>query len=397
MVRDLSDPYEARRRQAQDVRRLQASTAIQNTAVDRGALRVKSAEGLEVGTAEDPTGSEVVYGVLRIVGQLIGAGVLTWNGGWVLAGDGDITGDVDLTGNLTVLAGGQIKVGNVLITPGAGGKITVGTGSAQVVIDGATGKITAGDLTIDPTEGGGAVVFDNGAQLYSADQGNQIELVSGDAHVTVKEYQIELGLGSRGIIVADEGASLDPGIYVTGVPLGTPTSYLGVDADNRLVRPPSGGPSGPGTPGEPGDNPAGYIYPVNPDAWHLGDDFAAHIARGSAEPGIDWWTSVGTPVWAPGDGTIVATSSSNASAMGRYVTLVTDAGDWFRFLHNSAIAVTVGQTVTQGQVLAYTGGSGNGSDAGYGPHTHVSFKQGYTGIFPGGAALDDFYAYMLAA
>lgn len=397
MVRDLSDPYEARRRQAQDVRRLQASTAIQNTAVDRGALRVKSAEGLEVGTAEDPTGSEVVYGVLRIVGQLIGAGVLTWNGGWVLAGDGDITGDVDisgdldLTGNLTVLAGGRIKVGNVVITPTGGGKITVGTGSAQVVIDGATGRITAGNLTIDPTEGGGAVTFANGAQLYSHDTGNQIEMFTGSAHVTARENEVTVGVDATRWLSVRSEQHANPGIHIGGIRQGSAGRYLGVD-DTELVLLSSGGGGDPGDP--PAGNPEGYIWPADPAVYGISDNFAAHLARGSAEPGVDVKTPVGAPLWSPASGTIVDVNTAPTTAMGRYVTLVTTEGDWFRFLHNSAVVVGVGDTVAQAQLLAYTGGSGFGQEAYYGPHTHISFKVGYTGLFPGASALDDFQAYM---
>src|SRR5690606_13044597 len=115
------------------------------------------------------------------------------------------------------------------------------------------------------------------------------------------------------------------------------------------------------------------------------------------EPGVDVMTPVGAPLWAPGAGTILAVQTSPAGATGRYVTLITDEGDWFRFLHNSSVVVSAGQKVEQAQLLAYTGGSGFGSEAYYGPHTHISFKVGYTGAFPGAAALDDFEAYMADA
>jgi murein DD-endopeptidase MepM/ murein hydrolase activator NlpD len=253
-------------------------------------------------------------------------------------------------------------------------------------------------MTIDPTEGGGAVVFDNGAQLYSHPTGNQIEMFSGSSHVTVRATQVSVSTQNRGFTIVEEGdPNVDAGIYARGVPVGAGGSYLGLDASNRIVKLSSGGGGDPGDPGDPpAGNPDGYIWPADPQVYGISDDFAAHIARGSAEPGVDVMTPVGAPLWAPGPGTVTAVQTSPAGATGRYVTFVTDAGDWFRFLHNSSIVVSVGQHVEQAQLLAYTGGSGFGSEAYYGPHTHISFKVGYTGSFPG-TNLDDFEAYMAAA
>jgi murein DD-endopeptidase MepM/ murein hydrolase activator NlpD len=48
------------------------------------------------------------------------------------------------------------------------------------------------------------------------------------------------------------------------------------------------------------------------------------------------------------------------------------------YLHLSRIDVAVGQTVTQGQVIGLSGGSGLGSETGYGPHLHLSIRRGGT-------------------
>ena len=184
----------------------------------------------------------------------------------------------------------------------------------------------------------------------------------------------------------------DDGIQFPGLSTGGAANYLGIDGDGYLVKAAVGGGGDPGDP--PSGNPDGYIWPADPDVFGISDDFAAHIARGSAEPGVDVMTPVGTPLWAPAAGTIIATQDTPAGATGRYVTLVTTEGDWFRFLHNSSVLVSPGDTVEQAQLLAYTGGSGFGSEAHYGPHSHISFARGYTGTFPGAGALDDFEAYM---
>lgn len=372
MVRDLSDPYDARRRQARDVRRLQASTAIQNTAVDRGALRVKSAEGLEVGTAEDPTGSQYVYGILRIIGQLTGSGTYNWSGTMNQTGATNLRGPVKITGengtlevDAETLLRGLTRVLDDLRVQ-SGGKIVI-EGQNPITI--ATNS-----------QGVAALSFQSGAQIAS----NQGAVVLSNSDGTV------IGIGNG--VVGIQADKIDV-TKLPPLPAGTSSKYVVVGSDGILYEASNNGGGDPGTPGTPGDNPGGYIYPVNPSAWTLGDDFADHVARGSAEPGIDWWTSVGTPIWAPGDGTILAVQSAYTGATGAYVTLITDQGDWFRFLHLNTTSVSPGQTVSQGDVLAYSGGSGFGSPAGYGPHIHVSFKAGFTGTFPG-SGLDDFIAYM---
>lgn len=298
--------------------------------------------------------SSITRGRMRFIGGTLRVD----SGGTVeIVGTLDVEGDTTLDGTLNL-----------------DGTMTVRNG--QIVIDGANPITLASDGS-----GGAAVMFDGGGSLASA--GTSIVLRAGDGSL--------IGLGGASVLLqADE---IDVG-QLPPLPNNTPSKYVVVGDDGILYSASNNGGGDPGNPGTPGDNPGGYIYPVNPEAWTLGDDFAAHVARGSAEPGIDWWTSIGTPLWAPGDGTIVDVQTSYAGPTGAYVTLVTDAGDWFRFLHNQSIAVAVNDTVSQGDVIAYTGGSGFGSPSGYGPHTHVSFKVGYTGTWPGGSSLDDFLAYM---
>jgi murein DD-endopeptidase MepM/ murein hydrolase activator NlpD len=48
------------------------------------------------------------------------------------------------------------------------------------------------------------------------------------------------------------------------------------------------------------------------------------------------------------------------------------------YLHLSRIDVTVGQQVTQGQIIGLSGASGLGSENGYGPHLHLAFRRGGT-------------------
>lgn len=85
--------------------------------------------------------------------------------------------------------------------------------------------------------------------------------------------------------------------------------------------------------------------------------------------GIDYGVTCGTPVRAPASGTVTIAGwlnngggntvmLSNGVLQGNALTTV--------FYHNSSVAVSVGQPVSQGQVIAYTGNTGNST----GCHAH---------------------------
>jgi len=399
MVRDLSDPYDARRRQTRDVRRLMASTAIQNTAVDRGALRVKSEEGLEVGTAEDPTGSQFVYGILRIIGQLIGDGQITWsgpwrftgngaitgdvvaegkwtqNGPWEFNGPGDIAGDVDLTGDLEVLGNGQVKVGNVLITPGSGGRVTVGVGSAQVVLNGDDGTIQAGSMTIDPTEGGGAVVFDNGAQLYSSPSGNQIEMFSGDAHVTVQDDQVSAGItggvGNGSILLDSSGVRI---LGAGPIPTGRAAKYLAIDDETKHVYATAGVGGGGGS--GPGPIAGSYMWPfsqsaTDPVIGFYGMRINPVSGQWRLHAGQDFTVPYGSSIPAAGDGQIASVGFD--SGRGNYVIIDHGNGISTHYFHMAALSqLQVGDSVERGARIGAVGSTGNSTGAHLHWETHVN-------------------------
>lgn len=79
-----------------------------------------------------------------------------------------------------------------------------------------------------------------------------------------------------------------------------------------------------------------------------GSRFGKHL-------GIDRAVGVGTPVYAPGDG--VVTSVSTGASGGKQIEIRIGAHDW-RFLHLSEQLVRVGQTVTEGQLIAKSGNTG---------------------------------------
>jgi hypothetical protein len=115
-----------------------------------------------------------------------------------------------------------------------------------------------------------------------------------------------------------------------------------------------------------------FIRPVNAG---ISDNFAAHQARKSVNPGTDYVVGIGVPVVAVADGVVVGTTTTIAGAGGRMVFLDTTTDGYnFDYLHLSRVDVTPGQAVKQGQVLGLSGASGKGSERGYGPHLHFSAR-----------------------
>ncbi|HWN21640.1 MAG TPA: peptidoglycan DD-metalloendopeptidase family protein [Gaiellaceae bacterium] len=89
---------------------------------------------------------------------------------------------------------------------------------------------------------------------------------------------------------------------------------------------------------------------------------------GRMHEGIDIAVGSGTPVVASASGTVIV-----AGWMGGYGNLVVvDHGNGIAtaYGHNTSIAVGVGQSVGQGQVVAYSGNTGNST----GPHVHFEVR-----------------------
>lgn len=80
--------------------------------------------------------------------------------------------------------------------------------------------------------------------------------------------------------------------------------------------------------------------------------------------GVDWSVNQGTVVNAAAAGTV--TRAGWYGGYGYCVDVTHDNGTMTRYAHLSSINVSVGQKVTQGQALAYSGNTGNST----GPHLH---------------------------
>lgn len=97
---------------------------------------------------------------------------------------------------------------------------------------------------------------------------------------------------------------------------------------------------------------------------------------GRTHEGIDIAVPEGTPVRAAAAGTVI-----HAGWLGGYGNLVVvDHGGGLStaYAHNSALGASVGQSVAAGEVVAYSGNTGNSS----GPHVHFEVRVGGSAVDP---------------
>lgn len=90
--------------------------------------------------------------------------------------------------------------------------------------------------------------------------------------------------------------------------------------------------------------------------------------------GIDIY-GTGGKVYAAADGKVVACSTSNSGANGRFIILqhtISGKTVYSFYAHLSSLKVSKGQTVSKGTQIAVAGGSGNGSNSAYGTHLHFA-------------------------
>jgi murein DD-endopeptidase MepM/ murein hydrolase activator NlpD len=114
----------------------------------------------------------------------------------------------------------------------------------------------------------------------------------------------------------------------------------------------------------PAAGPAGtWIRPITgPITSHYGPRW------GRLHAGLDVAAPIGTPVYAASNGTVLA--AGPASGYGRRVKLAHPGGVTTVYGHNSREAVTVGQAVQTGQLIAYSGNEGRST----GPHLHFEVR-----------------------
>ena len=120
----------------------------------------------------------------------------------------------------------------------------------------------------------------------------------------------------------------------------------------------------------------GYQRPSD-TAW-ITASWASHKNRNppSSEPGTDYGSAHGSPLYAVEDGVVTYVKHTTSDATGRVCEYRLDDGRTTRSLHLSEVWVSAGQRVHRGQQIGRTGASGFGSEWGYGAHVHQTLWAG---------------------
>jgi murein DD-endopeptidase MepM/ murein hydrolase activator NlpD len=100
----------------------------------------------------------------------------------------------------------------------------------------------------------------------------------------------------------------------------------------------------------------------------VGDRVSPWSGKIEFHSGLDIPNPTGTPVYAPGDGTVEAAREMNGN--GRTVILNHGQGITTQYLHLSKIYVSVGQQVRKGQAIAEVGSTGLSTS----PHLHYEVR-----------------------
>lgn len=94
-----------------------------------------------------------------------------------------------------------------------------------------------------------------------------------------------------------------------------------------------------------------------------------NYASGAYHGGVDFRCPTGTAVYAADSGYVSLVKSLNYS-YGKYIIINHGNGLSTLYAHNSSLVVSQGQSVSKGQIIAYSGESGNAT----GPHCHFEVR-----------------------
>ena len=139
-----------------------------------------------------------------------------------------------------------------------------------------------------------------------------------------------------------------------------------------------------------------FIWPTTSS--YITAGFGTYYVWGFAQQhnGVDIGVGIGTPVYAAATGTVIIStvvtsnpygyggssktswSAANGYGYGNYVAIEHPDGKVTLYGHLSSVAVSSGQTVVQGQVIGYSGSTGNSS----GPHLHFEVRLGSKPVNP---------------
>lgn len=133
----------------------------------------------------------------------------------------------------------------------------------------------------------------------------------------------------------------------------------------------SGGSSDTGGSNSSGPVVGGIVCPFSPGRTQFRNTWGAPRSGGRSHRGVDMFAPHGEPVYAVADG-VVATG--NRGLGGKHIWLTATNGSAFYYAHLDDFAVGSGTRVSQGDLIAYNGNTGNAR--GTSPHVHLQMHPG---------------------
>ncbi len=118
---------------------------------------------------------------------------------------------------------------------------------------------------------------------------------------------------------------------------------------------------------------AGFIWPI-PGQHNISSHFGYRAKYGRFHYGTDVMAPRGTKIVAMANGVVTFASSGWNDGYGTVVMIDHGNGYQTRYAHLSGINCRIGQTVSAGQVIGYSGNTGNSS----GPHLHFEIRMNGT-------------------
>ena len=211
------------------LRKLESGAFLENSSITNGRLRIIG------GTLRVDSGGLVeIVGTLQVDGTSTVTGQFTVTGPWSMEGDGTITGHVTISGPVQI-------TGDVDLT----GVMTV-TGEIRVS---GTGRVRIGDMVLDPSVGGGALIYGNGSRLEADASVNGVRLIAGDAVINAGAVA-SVRKGPSSVIVSSDSVTVNAAgggdidligsVHIPGIPTvsgtGLPLNALLVTTSGYLRR-----------------------------------------------------------------------------------------------------------------------------------------------------------------
>lgn len=229
LTRKLVDTIQKMQHQ---INRLLSGRWLENASVRSGRLRfIGGLLRLDSGALLELFGQWRFTGPGAISGDVFSEGKWTQVGDYDFTGDGDLAGSVELSGIFNLI--GKLTAGNVRIEDG---KIYVGVGGNQIVIDGATGEIRTGDVKVKDgrieisgpdgilTLNQSRLTLPNGGTVTGTANGVLIQI--GQTQFRLSGTQAWVTASNRSMIISDTGIRFT---NLPTVPQSTrPGSFVGV-------------------------------------------------------------------------------------------------------------------------------------------------------------------------